>query len=183
MIADEILSQLEKDYYKRIVPAVRKEILELKAEIGDLGKEQRHFYLLKQLILIENEIAVIYAQYKRLTEADSPYLEKYISTLRLAGLERQLKKIKYELKVVKSSNGNSKITPEQVIQARDFPISELIEVIRNKALCPFHDDHNPSMGIKNNRYHCFACGEKGDVIEFVMKRECLNFVEAVKRLQ
>ena len=50
-------------------------------------------------------------------------------------------------------------------------------------LCPFHDDHNPSMGIKNNRYHCFACGEKGDVIEFVMKRECLNFVEAVKRLQ
>lgn len=31
------------------------------------------------------------------------------------------------------------------------------------ALCPFHDDHNPSMKL-DDRFHCFCCGEDGDVI-------------------
>ena len=31
------------------------------------------------------------------------------------------------------------------------------------ALCPFHDDHNPSMKL-DDRFHCFGCGEDGDVI-------------------
>lgn len=31
------------------------------------------------------------------------------------------------------------------------------------ALCPFHDDHNPSMKL-DERFHCFGCGEDGDVI-------------------
>ena len=30
------------------------------------------------------------------------------------------------------------------------------------ALCPFHDDHNPSMKL-DDRFHCFGCGEDGDV--------------------
>ena len=41
-----------------------------------------------------------------------------------------------------------------------------IKIIRNKmACCPFHDDRHPSMKIDQN-YFCFACGAKGDVIDF-----------------
>lgn len=36
------------------------------------------------------------------------------------------------------------------------------------ALCPFHDDHNPSLKL-DKRYYCFACGESGDVIDFTAR--------------
>jgi DNA primase len=40
-------------------------------------------------------------------------------------------------------------------------------------LCPFHDDHNPSLKIytKTNTFHCFGCGATGDVIEFIQLKE------------
>ncbi len=44
-----------------------------------------------------------------------------------------------------------------------------IKINRNgMAVCPFHNDKNPSMKI-DNRYYCFGCGEKGDAIDFVAK--------------
>ena len=36
-----------------------------------------------------------------------------------------------------------------------------------KALCPFHNDRNPSLYVADDHYYCFACGEHGDVIDFV----------------
>ena len=36
------------------------------------------------------------------------------------------------------------------------------------ALCPFHNDHHPSLKL-DKRYYCFACGESGDVIDFTAK--------------
>ena len=51
-------------------------------------------------------------------------------------------------------------------------------------LCPFHDDHKPSLVVypESNRWRCFGCGESGDVITFVMKLNSLNFKEAIARL-
>ncbi|KNX37422.1 DNA primase [Luteipulveratus halotolerans] len=53
-----------------------------------------------------------------------------------------------------------------------------------KGLCPFHDEKTPSFNIRPavGAFHCFGCGEGGDVIEFVMKVEHLSFSEAVERL-
>lgn len=53
-----------------------------------------------------------------------------------------------------------------------------------KGLCPFHDERTPSFNVRPSvgRYHCFGCGEGGDVIEFVMKLDGLTFVEAVEYL-
>ena len=53
-----------------------------------------------------------------------------------------------------------------------------------KGLCPFHDEKTPSFNIRPavGAWHCFGCGEGGDVISFVQKVEHLTFSEAVERL-
>ena len=45
-----------------------------------------------------------------------------------------------------------------------------------KALCPFHEDTKPSLGIntEKNAYQCFACGAKGNILEFVREMEGLG---------
>ena len=37
------------------------------------------------------------------------------------------------------------------------------------ALCPFHNDRHPSLYVSDDHYHCFACGEHGDVIDLTAK--------------
>ncbi len=53
-----------------------------------------------------------------------------------------------------------------------------------RGLCPFHDDSTPSFYVSPSRgiCKCFACGEGGDVVQFVMKIEQLNYHEALKFL-
>ncbi len=52
------------------------------------------------------------------------------------------------------------------------------------AICPFHDDHNPSMSVSEEKqiYTCFVCGASGNVFNFVMKYENVSFVSAVKKV-
>ena len=49
-------------------------------------------------------------------------------------------------------------------------------------VCPFHNDHSPSMSISTSKqiYKCFACGEGGNVFTFVEKYEHVSFLEAIK---
>ena len=53
-----------------------------------------------------------------------------------------------------------------------------------KGLCPFHDERSPSFTVRPQvgRYHCFGCGEDGDVISFVQKLDHTTFHEAVEKL-
>lgn len=53
-----------------------------------------------------------------------------------------------------------------------------------KGLCPFHDEKSPSFNVRPNHgtFHCFGCGEGGDVYAFVQKIEHVTFVEAVELL-
>ncbi|KUI38300.1 DNA primase [Mycobacterium sp. GA-2829] len=53
-----------------------------------------------------------------------------------------------------------------------------------KGLCPFHDEKSPSFHVRPNHghFHCFGCGEGGDVYAFVQKIEHVSFVESVELL-
>ena len=51
-----------------------------------------------------------------------------------------------------------------------------------KCVCPFHDDHSPSMSISESKqiYKCFSCNAAGNVFTFVQNYENVSFMEAVK---
>lgn len=53
-----------------------------------------------------------------------------------------------------------------------------------KGLCPFHDERSPSFNVRPQAgfYHCFGCGESGDVYSFLRKMDHVTFQEAVERL-
>lgn len=53
-----------------------------------------------------------------------------------------------------------------------------------KGLCPFHDERSPSFHVRPQVgfYHCFGCGEGGDVFTFLQKMDHVTFSESVERL-
>lgn len=73
-----------------------------------------------------------------------------------------------------------------------LPVSEVVgrkvRLVRkgreHSGLCPFHNEKTPSFTVNDEKalYHCFGCGQHGDVITFVMETEGLSFPEAVERL-
>ena len=88
----------------------------------------------------------------------------------------------------------SNFLPEEFIEEVRVA-NEIIDVIseyislkpRGKnffGLCPFHNEKTPSFSVDPQKqlYHCFGCGEGGNVFNFIMAQERLDFIEAVKFL-
>jgi len=81
-------------------------------------------------------------------------------------------------------------TVNQVQQANDIVevISEHMSLTKKGremvGLCPFHDDHRPSMYVNSAKqiFKCFACGAGGSVFTFVQMRENLTFPQVIERL-
>ena len=72
---------------------------------------------------------------------------------------------------------------------RDLPIEGVAErlgirVTRHRCLCPFHDDHNPSMSfsVRKNTFRCFVCGAHGGTIDLAMKYLNKSFLDACRWL-
>ena len=53
-----------------------------------------------------------------------------------------------------------------------------------KACCPFHNEKTPSFTVAPDKqiFHCFGCGESGSAIDFVIKHDHLDFVEAIETI-
>lgn len=82
-----------------------------------------------------------------------------------------------DVKAVRDASGIADVIGEH-IQLRSAGGGNL------KGLCPFHEEKSPSFNVTPARglWHCFGCGEGGDVISFVTKLEHLSFNEAVEQL-
>ncbi len=67
-------------------------------------------------------------------------------------------------------------------------ISEYVELKKSgqnyKGLCPFHSEKTPSFVVSPEKqiYHCFGCGEGGDIFNFIMRHDNITFQEAIKTL-
>jgi DNA primase len=77
------------------------------------------------------------------------------------------------------------------VRARNDLVDVISQYVRLKpsgkgflGLCPFHSEKTPSFHVHSEKqfYHCFGCGEGGNVISFIMAAERLSFMEAVKFL-
>lgn len=53
-----------------------------------------------------------------------------------------------------------------------------------KGLCPFHNEKTPSFTVDDRKqlFHCFGCGEGGDVVSFIMHKEGLSYIDSMKYL-
>lgn len=76
-----------------------------------------------------------------------------------------------------------------IMKLNELPIEQVAEalglsVTRHRALCPFHNDSNPSLtfSVRKNRYRCFVCGACGGPIDLVMRYLHKDFLSACKWL-
>jgi len=77
------------------------------------------------------------------------------------------------------------ITPEMILQARQYPIEQLIEFTHGKAVAwCHHPDKTPSLSWHRagNRAHCFPCGKSFNSIDVLTQRDGMSFKDAVHQL-
>lgn len=106
-------------------------------------------------------------------------------------VKRIVQRQQYLLKPSKPMGG---VTDEQIERAREHPIEDLLGARTFKATgrwrsnthCPMPDhagERTPSFFIdKKNKFKCFGCQAKGDSIAFIMQRDGVDFITAVKSL-
>ena len=73
-------------------------------------------------------------------------------------------------------------TVKQSVTARQAAKVYGLEVdVHGMALCPFHDDHHPSLKL-DQRFYCFGCGASGDVIDFTARLFGISLKDAARKL-
>jgi len=108
-------------------------------------------------------------------------------------LERRLFKLRMILPIINPIRYKKNKFQDQIATARNYPIFELAKSrteLRPSgknfvSLCCFHNEKTPSLYIypETNRFYCFGCQVKGNVIDLTMALYGVNFKEAVEMLQ
>jgi len=112
-------------------------------------------------------------------------LEHCLIMDRIDRADKGIRKARFDLSRLKPNAGKGKgVDDTEIERAKGYPIEALLpnQVRRGMTLCPFHEDHYPSMSIKNNRAHCFACNKTWDSIELLCGLQGYGFIEAVRYL-
>jgi len=176
------------NYWEKLNDSTLLSSNDIRRNISYWARDEQLEYLRWKVDELSEEIGKIHKGYMNLTEKDANILTKkvfvYMSGLKkreklLGGLTFSLRLMEYP-DIVK---GNG-ITPEMIAQARNYPLSEIVEVnSRGFAHCVNHfPDRHPSLYTKGGFAYCFSCGWQGDSIDITMKLFNLTFVEAVRKL-
>jgi hypothetical protein len=159
----------------------------------DMGVPERYAvmrrlaFLQPQIKHLEREIWVA----RRRMERSRDPLIKALSESFVRDQEKELRPLKREATALLNHvNGKETvqapggITPEMIDQARQYPITSIIEFSKGRyRCCPFHEDRNPSMALYENHVHCFVCNRTWDSISAAMALDGVTFREAVLALQ
>lgn len=82
-------------------------------------------------------------------------------------------------------DNSQRITEDDILHAKEYPIGDLIEINRSGfTRCLFHEERTASCKVyeDQNKFHCFGCGKDGDAIDLACKIYGYEFIEAVKFL-
>lgn len=143
--------------------------------------------------MIQNENVKGGVKYESISKRTPWLVTKLIPQKHLPDIAREIKRLKFEIdcwvnpEIFTQSGG---VNPEEINMAREVSCENFIEIKRSSgggnqlALCPFHDDKNPSLVIypAGKGFHCFSCGAHGDTIDLVMKVNDTDFVSAVQTI-
>jgi hypothetical protein len=148
---------------------------------------RRLAFLQPQIKHLEREI---WGAQKRIERSTDPLVKALAESL-IKNLGKDLRPLKFEAKsLLNHVNGRESvpvagiITTEMIEQARQYPITSIIEFPKGRhRCCPFHDDSNPSMALYDNHVHCFVCSRSWDSISAMMELDDVSFKEAVLSLQ
>ena len=148
---------------------------------------RRLAFLQPQIKHLEREI---WGARRRIERSRDP-LVKALTESFIRNQEKELRPLKREATALLNHvNGKETvqtpggITPEMIDQARQYPITSIIDFPKGRhRCCPFHEDSNPSMALYDNHVHCFVCNRSWDSISAVMELDVVSFREAVLALQ
>jgi hypothetical protein len=148
---------------------------------------RRLAFLQPQIKHLEREI---WGALRRIERSRDP-LVKALTESFIRDQEKELRPLKREATALLNHvNGKETvqtpggITPEMIDQARQYPITSIIDFPKGRhRCCPFHKDRNPSMALYDNHVHCFVCNRSWDSISAVMELDVVSFREAVLALQ
>ncbi|MDD5244073.1 MAG: CHC2 zinc finger domain-containing protein [Syntrophorhabdaceae bacterium] len=182
----ESIAEILDDFKVGIVPLTREKIRQHVAEYPEEFKNGARVEYLKECMegMVEKALYLM-ADYEKLSKTDDVDTRLFVGD-QLLGTVKTISKLQDEIYFRRHPANKQKqeITDDDIRRAKEYPFEELYEFKRGMALCPFHDDRQPSFSLHNNRATCFgACGKTWDTIAFVMEREGLSFIDAVKRLR
>lgn len=158
----------------------------------------------KLKLLIDRQDELVQIRDKRLKLVDGKtsgdrlkeYLEVYDIEAQFAEYYIIQKWMRYWMKILKRVDStfvdvvqDDGISEEDIARAKEVPIEDLYDgrlrgVSRLVGVCPFHEERSASFTIftNDNSFYCFGCHAHGDVIDYFMATNKVNFVEAVKQL-
>ncbi|MBE2888880.1 CHC2 zinc finger domain-containing protein [Geobacter anodireducens] len=159
----------------------------------DMGVPER-YAVMRRLAFLQPQIKhlerEIWGARRRMDRSRDPLI-KALSESFIRDQEKELRPLKREATALLNHvNGKETaqvpggITPEMIDQARQYPITSIIEFSKGRyRCCPFHEDRNPSMALYENHVHCFVCNRTWDSISATMALDDVTFREAVLALQ
>jgi len=159
----------------------------------EMGVSER-YAIMRRLAFLQPNIKhlerEIWGARRRIERSRDPLIKALTESF-IRDQEKELRPLKREAaallnhvngkETVQTSGG---ITPEMIDQARQYPITSIIDFPKGRhRCCPFHEDSNPSMALYDNHVHCFVCNRSWDSISAVMALDVVSFREAVLALQ
>ena len=159
----------------------------------DMGVPER-YAVMRRLAFLQPQIKhlerEIWGARRQMDRSRDPLI-KALSESFIRDQEKELRPLKREATALLNHvNGKETvqapggITPEMIDQARQYPITSIIEFTKGRyRCCPFHEDRNPSMTLYKNHVHCFVCNRTWDSISATMALDGVTFREAVLALQ
>ena len=127
---------------------------------------------------LEDDLRQKSARYFELANKSNPLL-LFSEEQAKQDFEKAKKNYDYHLQV----KTTKQVSEADIAHARDREIGDFISIDKGGfAPCPFHSEKTASFHATKNLWNCFGCGEKGDTIGFIMKRENLSFIKAIKYL-
>lgn len=176
----------EREWMKNSQQKIDK-ITELREELSeDWIRDRRMEYL-------DHEIRKIVYEIESFEENKRRSKEWFLFDQELKNLEKKYKSFFLEYSSLHSyDTEKDKIDDAVIQQCREIPIDSFFSSPpkdvgggRKKTLCPFHEEKDGSFVIyPDNSFYCFGCGAfGGNAIDFVMKKNNLNFIKAINFLR